>query len=128
MTGRKTAKRPSKQTKPGEKEEDYQEDSKLEEEIASMLESEYGKDTEVLQLIEELEKAPEEDTQSEAHSKETDQSDIRKCRNCGIEALFINDVCTECGHSLTDHQEEPEEEDSPDDEPVISGYNIDSDE
>lgn len=117
-----------KGTKKKATEEDFKDNSKLEEQIASMLENEYGEDTDVLQLIEELEKTPEDESQEEAHAKDGENSDIRKCRNCGIEALFINGTCTECGHDLSEKDSEADEEESPGDESDFSGYNIDNDE
>ena len=112
----------------GKEEAAYEGDLKLEEEMASMLKSEYGEDTEVLELIEELEKAPEEEASSDKHAKEGDSNEIRHCPNCRFDALFINACCTECGHTLGEKPADSEGKEGADDDSDFSGYNTDSDE
>lgn len=90
------------------------EDSELEEEMVSMLEDEYGKDTEVLQLIKELEKNPGGDDKSEDEEDDSEKDDLRRCRECGLETVVISGQCSECGAKCDFRKS--------------SGYNSDEDE
>jgi|GEM_PF-3879661 len=122
MTDKKATKSKTKE------EESFESDPILEEEMASMLKSEYGEDTEVLELIKQLEKTPEEETSGDKHVKESDHNEIRHCPNCRFDALFTNSCCSECGHTLGEKAEDTDEEVETDDDSGFSGYNTDNDE
>lgn len=123
MANNKSVSKTSTKSKPS-----FDLDPNLEEEMAAMLKSEYGEDTEVLELIEELEKTPDREAGTEHKSKEGDSSEIRHCPNCRFDALFINCCCSECGHTLNGKKPDDDDDTEEDDDTGFSGYNTDNDE
>jgi hypothetical protein len=103
-------------------------DQKLEEEMANMLKSEYGEDTEVLNLIEELEKTSTEKQPKDDISKDIENEEERRCAGCGLDTLYINSQCSVCGHKLGKKVKHDIDDSSDNDIHDDTGYNNDNDE
>lgn len=103
------AKKKKKQKKTTEP-EDLSEDLCLEEEVATMLKTEYGEDTEILKIIDEMEKQSKEDSKQTRDQDEDEDSDFRRCPNCGLDTLFIDKMCSECEYCLKSKKKKDEDD------------------
>lgn len=85
------------------KKEKIGEEEEVSESLATILREELGEDDDTLSLIKQLEDPQRFDAIDEKKEKNAltkDQTQYRRCTECGLDTLFINGVCSECGHKF----------------------------
>ena len=83
--------------------ESHNVDDETAESLADILREELGEDKDTLSLIKQVlkQEAYIEDESEDSRNIKKDQTDYRRCPACGLDSLFINNICSECGHKLT---------------------------
>lgn len=83
------------------KKESTDKEQEVSESLATILKDQLGEDDDTLRLIKQLEKQdPNAEDNKKEEKIEKDRTNYRRCPNCGLDTLFVNNVCSECGYKL----------------------------